>query len=447
MSCLLSRKIIFNLIYLPKIIHMTNENSEAKKAFDHISSTHNLENIIDSIKKKVPISESASAIPVEGKPTVEGTKKRIHFLAERQKRFEFLTGEKAFSDIESLEGNIENYVGMTMVPTGVIGPLHVIGTDARGDYYVPLATSEGALVASYNRGARATRMAGGITSICYLEALQRSPVFKFNDMGDLGKFLVWVIPQMPKFQEITVGNSRFAKLIDLGANIEGNHLILTMEFKTGDAAGQNMVTLCTEAIYQYIIENAPIQPNFWFIEGNYSGDKKATARSFTHVRGKKVSAEVTLEREIVEKILRTTPEMMAEYWHTSTVGVIQSGAFGAQGHVANGLCALFMATGQDVACVAEAAVGITRMELTESGGLYASVTLPNLVVGTVGGGTGLPTQCECLALMECYGAGNARKFAEICGALVLSGELSIAAALSAGHFASAHKKFGRKSMK
>lgn len=424
---------------------MTNENSEAKKAFDHISGAHDLEMIIAAIKEKAPINDNASSIPIELKPTTEGTKTRIDFLAERNKKFDFLTGEKKFTDIESLEGNIENYLGMTMVPTGVIGPMHVIGTAAKGDYYVPLATSEGALVASYNRGARATRMAGGITSVCYLEALQRSPVFKFNDMADLGKFLVWVIPQMPKFQEITAGSSRFAKLIDLGANIEGNHLILTLEFQTGDAAGQNMVTICTQAICEYILANAPIQPNVWFVEGNYSGDKKATARSFTHVRGKKVSAEVTLDREIVEKVLRTSPELMAEYWRTSTIGVIQSGAFGAQGHVANGLCALFMATGQDVACVAEAAVGITRMEVTETGGLYASVTLPNLVVGTVGGGTALPTQKECLELMGCAGSGNARKFAEICGALVLSGELSIAAALSAGHFASAHQKFGRKS--
>lgn len=430
---------------MPKTLPMTNENSEAKKASDHISSTHNLETIIKAIKEKAPINDNASSIPIELKPTTEGTKNRIDFLADRNKHFDFLTGKKPFSDIESLEGNIENYLGMTMVPTGVIGPMHVIGTAAKGDYYVPLATSEGALVASYNRGARATRMAGGITAICYLEALQRSPVFKFNDMADLGRFLVWVIPQMPQFQAITAESSRFAKLIDLGVNIEGNHLILTLEFQTGDAAGQNMVTLCTQAICEYILANAPIQPNVWFVEGNYSGDKKATARSFTHVRGKKVSAEVTLPREIVEKVLRTSPELMAEYWRTSTIGVIQSGAFGAQGHVANGLCALFMATGQDVACVAEAAVGITRMEVTDDGGLYASVTLPNLVVGTVGGGTALPTQKECLELMGCAGSGNARKYAEICGALALSGELSIAAALSAGHFASAHKKYGRKS--
>jgi hydroxymethylglutaryl-CoA reductase (NADPH) len=135
---------------------------------------------------------------------------------------------------------------------------------------------------------------------------------------------------------------------------------------------------------------------------------------------------------------------MAEYWRSSTIGTIQSGSIGAQGHYANGLTALFIATGQDVACVSEASVGITRMELTADGGLYVSVTLPNLIVGTVGGGTSLPTQKECLELLGCYGTGKNRKFAEICGALVLAGEISIAAALSAGRFTAAHQKFGRK---
>lgn len=415
------------------------------KGLEFLTKTHNLKEVMIAMKTKVIPSVPHETIPTEGKCSDEGTQQRIKFLADRGKSTEFLTGNKSLPSIDNLHGNIENYIGMTQVPTGVIGPLHVIGTSANGEYFVPLATTEGALVASYNRGARAATMAGGISSICYLEAVQRSPVFKFKDMVDLGQFLIWAIPQMEKYQKITSEHSNYAKLTDLVANIEGNHLILMFDFQTGDAAGQNMVTICTDAICQYIVENAPVKPIFWFVEGNYSGDKKATSRSFTHVRGKKVSAEITLPREIVEKVLRTTPEAMAEYWRTSTLGVIQSGAFGAQGHVANGLCALFMATGQDVACIAEAAVGITRMELTAEGGIYASVTLPGLIVGTVGGGTGLSTQRECLEMMDCYGEGNARKFAEICGALALAGELSIAAALSAGHFTASHKKFGRKS--
>ncbi len=333
---------------------------------------------------------------------------------------------------------------MSLVPTGVIGPVRVIGSAANGDFFVPLATSEGTLVASYHRGAKACYLAGGATSICLAEGVQRSPVFKFETLGDLGLFITWVLQQMDAFRMITEETSRFAKLSDVKTNIEGNHLILTFEYLTGDASGQNMVTLCTDAICQYIIENAPIQPVFWFIEGNYSGDKKATALSFTSVRGKKVTTEIVLPEKIVNEVLKTTPEAMAEYWRSSTLGIIQSGAIGAQGHYANGLAALFIATGQDAACVAEAAIGITRMELNKDGSLYASVTLPNLIVGTVGGGTSLPTQRECLELMDCYGEGKVKKFAEICGAVVLAGELSIAAALSAGHFSSAHKKFGRK---
>jgi hydroxymethylglutaryl-CoA reductase (NADPH) len=333
---------------------------------------------------------------------------------------------------------------MTQVPTGVIGPLRVIGTAAEGDYFVPLATSEGALVASYHRGAKATHLAGGVRSVCLTQGVQRAPLFRFKDLADLGKFVIWLLPQEEKFKEIVSQSSRFAQLDDVSTNIEGNHLTMIFNYTTGDASGQNMVTICTDAICKWILENAPVQPEYWFIEGNFSGDKKATAMSFMGVRGKKVTAEVNLPTEVVEKVLKTTPRKMAQYWQSSTVGIIQTGSIGAQGHYANGLAALFIATGQDAACVSEAAVGITRMEETESG-LYAAVTLPNLIVGTVGGGTNLPTQRECLEMMGCYGVGNARKFAEISAALVLAGELSIAAALSAGHFTSAHQKLGRKS--
>src|SRR5690606_7849286 len=392
-----------------------------------------------------PILNEDNTLPFEPQVSADGIRQRASFLTEKtEKTFPYLIDSKNFDEWSALNGNIENYIGMTQVPTGVVGPLRIIGSSAQGDFYVPLATSEGALVASYHRGARACFMAGGITSICLLEGVQRSPVFKFENIADLGLFVAWLLPQVDRLKEIVAQTSRFAKLMDIKIQIEGNHLIVTLEYHTGDAAGQNMVTICTDAICQYIVTQCPTKPTLWFIEGNYSGDKKATALSFTNVRGKKVTAEIILSEEIVQKVLKTTPELMAEYWRSSTVGIIQSGAIGAQGHYANGLAALFLATGQDVACVAEAATGITRMELNKDGSLYASVTLPNLVVGTVGGGTHLPTQRECLEMMDCYGAGKARKFAEICGGLVLAGELSIAAALSAGHFTQAHQKFGRK---
>lgn len=425
---------------------MASSIEKASAALHIINTVQTMERIIDSIRdRKPPVWDAQHALPVEPGVSAAGIRDRNAFLESKTgKRFPHLVGNRASDDLDALNGNIENYIGMSRVPTGVIGPLRIIGTAATGDFYVPLATSEGALVASYHRGARACFMAGGITSICLIEGVQRSPVFKFEGIADLGLFVAWLVGQVDNMKEIVGQTSRFAKLMDTRIQIEGNHLIITLEYHTGDAAGQNMVTICTDAICQYIVANCPTKPVLWFIEGNYSGDKKATALSFTNVRGKKVTAEIVLPEAVVQQVLKTTPELMAEYWRSSTVGIIQSGAIGAHGHYANGLAALFLATGQDVACVAEAATGITRMEHQKDGSLYASVTLPNLVVGTVGGGTHLPTQRECLELLGCYGAGQARKFAEVCGAVVLAGELSIAAALSAGHFTRAHKKFGRK---
>jgi len=424
---------------------MSSSTDKTTAALEAIIALRNPVELIEEIQHKADQDRSVEHLPVELTVSETGVQSRHEFLHRKTgKILPLLQGKNQFSGLEQLNGNIENYIGMSMVPTGVIGPLRVIGSAADGDYYVPLATSEGALVASYHRGAKACFMAGGATSICLVEGVQRSPLFKFKNIAELGQFLIWLLPQLEEFEKIVGRTSRFASLTDMQTNIEGNQLILTFEYHTGDASGQNMVTMCTDAICHYIIENTPVQPACWFIESNYSGDKKATSRSFSNVRGKKVTAEITLSEKIVNEVLKTTPKSMAAYWQSSTLGTIQSGAIGAQGHYANGLAALFLATGQDVACISEASIGITRMEVNASGDLYASVTLPNLIVGTVGGGTGLPTQKECLELMDCYGQGNARKYAEICGALILAGELSIAAALSAGHFTSAHKKFGRK---
>ncbi len=427
---------------------MSSSREKTNRAVIQFLETLNREgNVIEKANKKVLNTNQEENLPSERLFIIneEFTNKRIAFLKEKNINEPlYLTGKKKFSDLKQLVGNIENYIGMTMVPTGIIGPLRVVGSEAHGDFYVPLATSEGALVASYHRGAKACFAAGGATSICLVEGVQRSPVFKFNNLSELALFLMWTLAHEEELKKITEKTSRYGKLIELGSNVEGNHLILTFEFTTGDAAGQNMVTICTNEICNYIIENNPTKPIHWFIEGNYSGDKKATSLSFTKQRGKKVTAEILLSEKIVNEILKTTPQAMAEYWRSSTIGAIQSGAIGAQGHYANGLAAMFLATGQDVACVAEAAVGITRMEVTPKGDLYACATLPCLIVGTVGGGTSLPSQRECLEIMDCYGLGKARKYAEIAAAVALAGEISIAAALSAGHFSSAHKKLGRK---
>ncbi len=374
-----------------------------------------------------------------------GQLERVRLLENvTQVSLDFVKGEKQLDDHNLLKGNIENYIGMTQVPTGIVGPLAINGSAAKGEFYVPLATTEGALVASYARGIKACRLAGEINAGCFSEGVQRSPYFKFENMRKTKRFVSWLQDKFGIFQIITEQHSNYARLANLKTNVEGNSVILHFEFTTGDASGQNMVTICTNAICRYILKVMPVQPVVWYIEGNYSGDKKATAASFTSVRGKKVSAEIVLPKAIVQEVLKSSPKAIVAYWQASTLGVIQSGSFGAQGHFANGLTALFLATGQDVACISEAAVGITRMELTRRGDLYISVTLPALMVGTVGGGTHLPTQRECLDLMGCLGSGKSKKFAEICAALVLAGELSIAAAMSAHHFVQAHQKLGRK---
>lgn len=339
---------------------------------------------------------------------------------------------------EHYRPNIENFIGTVKVPVGVAGPLRVNGLFAVGDYYLPLATTEAALVASYNRGAQLISDAGGCTAILLNEGVSRAPGFVFNDLRETGLFVAWVSSQEAEFKRVAETTTKHGKLINTWITVEGNHVYLRFEFTTGDAAGQNMVTIATEAICSYIQHNSPVRAQYFTVEANLSGDKKASAQSFVSVRGKKVTAEVILAPELVKHYLHTTPEKMASNWLLSAMGGVLSGTIGIQGHYANGLAALFLACGQDVACVAEAAIGVTRLELTKRGELYAAVTLPNLIVGTVGGGTGLPTQQACLNILGLSGPGKAHALAEVCAGLCLAGELSIMGAVCAGDFARAH---------
>ena len=288
------------------------------------------------------------------------------------------------------------------------------------------------------------RESGGVSAVCLTEGIQRSPYFKMKNIVEVGIFVEWVLHQTEAFNKIVSETSRYAKLDTFRPNMEGNSVIFSFEYTTGDAAGQNMVTICTNEICKYIIEHSPVKPTQWYIESNYSGDKKATALSFTNVRGKKAVAEIVIPKEILKKSLKTTALRMSDYWRTSAIALVQSGSIGIHGHISNGLAALFIATGQDAACISESAIGVLRMEVVNEEDLYVSLSLPGLIVGTVGGGTGLPTQKECLGLMGCYGPGKARKFAEICVSLALAGEISIAAAITEGYFAEAHQTFGRK---
>lgn len=339
--------------------------------------------------------------------------------------------------------NIEHFVGTVKLPVGVAGPLRVNGLFANNDYLVPLATTEAALVASYNRGAQLITAAGGASAMLINEGVTRTPVFAFHNIADAGQFVAWVVTQYDHFKQVAESTTSHGKLHDININIEGNHVYLVFEFHTGDASGQNMVTIATNEVYHYILEHAPIEPKESFLDGNLSGDKKPNAHTMRHVRGKKVTAEVSLSRQLVEKFLHTTPDKMVKFGQVTTSGAALSGGIGVNAHYANALAALYIACGQDAACVSESAIGITRMELTEQGGLYACVTLPNLMVGTVGGGTGLPSQKACLDIMGLHGNGKAKALAEVAASLCLAGELSIVGAFCAEHFSRAHQKLAR----
>lgn len=354
----------------------------------------------------------------------------------------------AQEDLPAYGHNIENYVGTLRVPVGVVGPLRINGIFAKGDYYVPLATTEAALVASYGRGARLISSVGGCTTGTLAEGVHRSPAFAFGTTTEAGLFVAWVISAFDTLKEAADATTRHGKLVELSPHVEGDHVYLVCTYTTGDAAGQNMVTIATAAVCEAVLANSPVKPRYWFVEANLSGDKKASAMSFVGVRGRKVTASVELSGEAIRTHLHTTPERMQDYWRMSALGGVMSGSIGVQGHYANGLAALYLATGQDAACVAESAVGVTRIELrpgTEEGGdkLFVSTTLPNIIVGTVGGGTNLPTQSAGLNILGLKGAGHARAFAEVCAAVCLAGELSIIGALCAHEFASAHQRLAR----
>ena len=415
-----------------------------RQAYQHLQEllkNGSVEELVQRLQPKAP--EAIPKVPGGSRMTPEALEKRWHLLNTTPEVQEAIADPLTLEQMQVYRRNIENFIGTVKVPIGIAGPLQVNGLYAQGRYYLPLATTEAALVASYSRGAQLLTAMGGCTAMLLNEGIGRAPGFAFRNLQEAGQFMMWAIAQQATFKDIAEATTGHGQMVDMRLTVEGNHVYLDFQYTTGDAAGQNMVTIATEAVCDYIREQSPIQPEYSFVEANLSGDKKASAQSFLSVRGKKVTAEARLPADLVKKYLHTTPTAMENYWRMSAIGGPLTGTIGVQGHYANGLAALYLACGQDVACVAESAVGVTRFEVTEDNDLYASVTLPNLTVGTVGGGTGLPSQRACLELMGLAGSGKARAFAEVCAGLLLAGELSIIGALASGEFTRAHQRLAR----
>lgn len=422
---------------------MTQSRTAAIGYFDELRGNLSPDDIIHRMATKPPEMQELRTLARVSPENAERIWHRLEKegVANSQLR-SILADEETIEGIGAYAGNLESAFGIARIPLGMAGPLRVNGVHAQGEYFVPLATSEAALVASYHRGMRAATQAGGISAAVLSTAVMRAPVFKFANVLVAGLFVEHALKNVEALRQAAEATTRHGKLIEIVPHLDSDVVFLVCRYTTGDAAGQNMCTIATEALCAALLATTPVQPEYWFVEGNFSGDKKASALAFMGGRGRKVTASVVLSEEIVQRKLQTTIQNMERYVKLSTLGGILSGTIGVQGHYANGLAALFMATGQDVACVAECAVGTTRIECSE-GQMQFSVTMPSILVGTVGGGTVMPTARACLDLMNLSGSGKANAFAEVVASTCLAGELSIIAALSSGQFTRAHDKLAR----
>jgi hydroxymethylglutaryl-CoA reductase (NADPH) len=345
-------------------------------------------------------------------------------------------------DPSILPGNIEHFTGVAQVPIGIAGPLLVNGEHAQGEFYVPLATTEGSLVASYNRGMRTLRDAGGVTTTILDDAMQRAPAFVFGDAREARAFGAWLAGHFAEIKQAAEATTRTGRLRGIEQYSASRILFTRFDYTTGDAAGQNLTGKATAAACAWITANYEGITNF-YLESNFATDKKSSQVNILRTRGKRVAAEVTIPAVLIEEHMHTSGARLFRARQVSNLGGFMSGVNNNGLHSANAIAALFIATGQDAANVAESSAALSFSELLPNGDYYASITLPSLIVATYGGGTGLATQRECLELLGCYGAGKVRKLAEIAAATVLCGELSLGWAILTEEWVTAHDRLGR----
>jgi hydroxymethylglutaryl-CoA reductase (NADPH) len=344
-------------------------------------------------------------------------------------------------DTQLARGNIEHLTGTVEIPLGIAGPLRVNGEHAQGEFLIPLATTEGTLVASYNRGMKVLNAAGGVTCTVQDDSMQRAPVFIFDSAREARAFRDWLQRSFPQVKEVAESTTRTGKLLRIETYLAHRFAFCRFDYTTGDAAGQNLVGKATFAATSWIISHRPEVRHF-YLESNFATDKKSSQVNVMHTRGKRVTAEAVVPRQVLGAIMRVTPEALARHGAVANVGAFLSGAVNNGLQSANGITAMFIACGQDVANVAESSAAVLHSEVVDEG-LYLAITLPSLIVATYGGGTGLPTQAECLAMLDCVGVGKVDKFAEIVAGTVLAGELSLASAISALDWVSSHERYGR----
>lgn len=345
-------------------------------------------------------------------------------------------------DPQILKGNLEHFIGVAQIPVGVAGPLKVNGEYAKGEFYVPLATTEGTLVASYNRGMRLCYQCGGITTTVVDEAMQRAPVFSFASAREAQKFGQWLKESFAEIKAKAESTDPFIKLKDIDSYAVANMLYCRFNYFTGDAAGQNMVGKATFAVCEWINSTYPGIKQY-LLSGNIDTDKKHSYMNALHTRGKRVVAEVVIPADLITNMSTMSPTELFRQRNISNTGAILAGTNNNGLHSANGITAMFIACGMDVANLAESSAALIYSDLLPDNSYYYSITIPSLVVGTFGGGTGLATQTECLKMLGCVGKDKAKKLAEIVAATALCGELSLLSAILGKHWVSSHEQYGR----
>jgi len=349
-------------------------------------------------------------------------------------------------DAEKIEGrNLENMIGAIQVPLGIAGPLKINSLEfGNRECFIPLATTEGALVASVNRGCKIIRESEGCEILIKEKGTTRGPVFKVKNLEEGKKLVDWLEKNMKELGKVAGKTDKHTRLINIETKIVGRNVYVRFGFNTAEAMGMNMVTIATEKMVKFIKKGLKIKEVI--LSGNYCVDKKLSWLNFIQGRGKQVWAEVVVDKKSVKDVLKTTPEKIVEVvYRKQLLGSIMSGAMGFNAHYANMIAGIFLATGQDMAHVVEGSLGVTTAEVVGKGDLYFSIYLPDLMVGTVGGGTHLATQKECLSILglDKVKKGDGLRLGEIIGGTVLAGELSLTAALASGDLAKAHQRLGR----
>lgn len=396
--------------------------------------------------EKLNSAATSDAIPGRGLYTEEARNARLQFLKDR-------TGLSLESmrttrlESADLRGNIENFIGGIEIPVGLAGPL-LIKREGEADSvaYAPVATTEGALISSITRGAKAASLSGGIFAKAIRQRMTRAPMFEMKSISEAVRFSEHALSRFSDIQSLIKKRSNFSKLIEIEPVIIGRSVHLCFIYETGDAAGQNMTTICTMSVCTWLIDdiqqNCGIEVVEFVLEGNLSTDKKASHRSAIRGRGTQVIAECKIPHAVLLSTLKVTPEQMVKIYNRGISANVYAGMQAFNVNVANIVAGIFAATGQDIACTHESSIAQLHLEI-DGGDLYASLTMPSLIVGTVGGGTRLSAQNEMLQLLGCEGAHQSARLAETICAFALALDLSTLAAMVGGQFASAHERLGR----